>query len=76
MTTRIFNVKYYKPYNKYWTNPPTTPYVYIGGLIPHQIPFKPICRNIYKEGRDGTREVITKYKEWILDKPDLLKIQT
>ena len=30
MVTKVVNVRDYKPYSKYWTNPPTNPYVYIG----------------------------------------------
>ena len=75
MTTRVVNVKDYKPYSKYWTNPNLNrPYVYIGRWNWHiQISSK--WGNPFAIGRNGTREeVIAKYKEYIINKPELLKL--
>ena len=44
MVTKVVNVRDYKPYSKYWTNPPTNPYVYIGRAVQYYgkviIPFE------------------------------------
>ena len=77
MTTRIVNVRNYKPYSKYWTNPPTSPYVYIGRNVRFQIPFKSQWHNPYTAGKEipGSREkAIHQYREYILNKPELLRL--
>jgi Domain of unknown function (DUF4326) len=82
LTTRIVNVRDYKPYSKYWTNPPTNPYVYIGRNVRSQIPFKSKWYNPFTIEKDnngkevpGSRDkVIRQYQEYILNKPELLKL--
>lgn len=81
MTTRIVNVRDYKPYSKYWTNPPTSPYVYIGRNVRFQIPFKSKWHNPYAVKKTNGKEVpgsrekaIRQYKEYILNKSELLRL--
>jgi|SRR5215208_115911 hypothetical protein len=74
MTTRVVNVRDYKPYSKYWTAPPTNPYVYIGRFVREKIPISSKWGNPFAIGRNGTREeVINKYRVYILNKPELLR---
>jgi hypothetical protein len=74
MTTRVGNVRDYKPYSKYWTSPPTNPYVYIGRFVRYQIPISSKWGNPFAIVRNRTREeVITKYREYVLNKPELLR---
>jgi hypothetical protein len=80
MTTQVVNVRNYKPYKKYWTNPPTDSYVYIGRNVRSQIPFKSKWHNPFRVEKDkkgkevpGSREkVIRQYREYIMNRPDLL----
>ena len=75
MTTCVVCVKDYKPYNLYWTKPSlNNPYVYIGRWN-RDIQISSKWANPFAIGRNGTREeVITKYREYILSKPELLKL--
>jgi hypothetical protein len=76
MTTRVVNVRDYKPYNEYWIDQgPDSQYVYIGRFVRYQIPRGSKWGNPFAIGRNGTREeVITKYREYVLNKPELLKL--
>jgi hypothetical protein len=78
MTTRVVHVKEFKPYNKYWTNPPTGKYVYIGRVTwPIRISSKwrnlePIDRNAPDQAKERQR-VLNVHKEHLLNRPELLK---
>ena len=79
MITRVANVRNYKPYNEYWTNPPTDPYIYIGRKVRFQIPFKSKWHNPFTvekiKGNEvpGSREkAMHQYGEYIMNRPDLL----
>jgi hypothetical protein len=81
MTTRVVNVRDYKPYNKYWTKPPTDPYVYIGRSVRFQILFSSKWGNPFKiekiNGKEVPRsreKVMHQYREYILNQPKLLKL--
>jgi hypothetical protein len=76
MTTQIVNVRDYKPYSKYWTNPPINPY-----NVRFQIPFKSKWHNPYTVEKTNGKEVpgsrekaIHQYREYILNRPELLRL--
>jgi hypothetical protein len=80
MTTRVVNVKEFKPYSMYWYNQPSdSQYVYIGRFMPNQIPINSKWRNpfpINKKTPDQEKErrrVLIEFKEYLTDQPMLLK---
>jgi len=49
--------------------------VYIGRAVPRKGLKKSPFANPFKVGKDGTREeVIEKYREWLLDRPELVEM--
>jgi hypothetical protein len=80
MTTRVVNVKDFKPYDTYWYNQPgDCPYVYIGRYMPHLIPISSKWRNPFKiddkapnENKERHR-VLIEFREYLINQPDLLR---
>jgi hypothetical protein len=79
LTTRVVNVRNYKPYSSYWYNQPSnSQYVYIGravrrGPVQNHIPINSKWHNPYpipKEDRNNMAkrlEVIRQHKEYLLN---------
>lgn len=62
MPTRVVNIKH-EDYD-----------VYIGRAVPRRGLKKSPYANPFKIGKDGTREeVIEKYREWLLNQPELIE---
>ena len=75
MTTRVVNVRDFKPYKAYWYNQsPDSPYVYIGRWHP-QIPITSKWHNVKLKNQNDMAErlqSIKRYKEVHLSESGLL----
>jgi predicted glycosyltransferase involved in capsule biosynthesis len=80
MTTRVVNVRNYKPYNKYWYNQPAdSQYVYIGRYVPYLIPINAKWRNPFPIDKHAPNEdkerqrVLIRFREYLTNEHELLK---